>query len=84
LVVHPAAGLPELTLDAGGTLAIVNATPTYLDPAASFLSRQRAGELLGEAAALLKDTVEQSRLLEYPCRLQLRFQSDEFGSYGVL
>lgn len=42
LVVYPAATLPELTLDAGGQLAIVNHTPTHLDAFASFISRESA------------------------------------------
>jgi NAD-dependent deacetylase len=53
LVVYPAASLPEVTLDAGGQLAIVNYTPTHLDPFASLVSRAPAGELLGEVRALL-------------------------------
>jgi len=31
LVVYPAAGIPELTVESGGTLAIVNDQPTALD-----------------------------------------------------
>jgi NAD-dependent deacetylase len=54
LVVYPAAALPELTLDAGGSLAVVNATETHLDPLASLVSRQPAGALLGEAARLVR------------------------------
>jgi NAD-dependent deacetylase len=52
LVVYPAATLPEVTLDAGGRLAIVNHTPTHLDHLATFVSRQSAGTLLGAACAL--------------------------------
>jgi NAD-dependent deacetylase len=54
LVVYPAAALPELTLDAGGRLAIVNATETHLDPLATLVSRQPAGALLGAAASLVR------------------------------
>ena len=46
LVVYPAATLPEVTLDAGGRLAIVNYTPTHLDQFAALVSRSAAGELL--------------------------------------
>ncbi len=39
----------ELTLDAGGRLAIVNATETHLDHLAVFVAREQAGVLLGAA-----------------------------------
>jgi NAD-dependent deacetylase len=48
LVVYPAAGLPELTLQSGGSLAIVNQSETHLDPFASLVSRQPAAVLLGQ------------------------------------
>ncbi len=54
LVVYPAAGLPELTLQGGGALAIVNATETHLDPLASYVSRHPSGLLLGQAAVLMR------------------------------
>jgi NAD-dependent deacetylase len=47
LVVYPAASLPEVTLTAGGSLAIVNATDTHLDGLATFVSREPAAVLLG-------------------------------------
>jgi NAD-dependent deacetylase len=50
LVVYPAAALPEVTLEAGGQLAIVNATETHLDRFASLVSRRPAGVLLAETA----------------------------------
>jgi NAD-dependent deacetylase len=50
LVVYPAAALPEVTLDAGGQLAIVNYTPTHLDHLATLVSRSGAGQLLAETA----------------------------------
>ncbi len=46
LVVYPAASLPEVTLDAGGQLAIVNQTETHLDHFAALVARERAGGLL--------------------------------------
>jgi NAD-dependent deacetylase len=52
LVVYPAASLPEVTLEAGGSLAIVNATETHLDPFAALVSREPAGVLLGRVGAL--------------------------------
>jgi NAD-dependent deacetylase len=52
LVVYPAATLPEVTLDAGGELAIVNFTETHLDRFATLLSREPAAVLLGEARSL--------------------------------
>lgn len=53
LVVFPAASLPEVTLDAGGQLAIVNQTPTHLDHLAVLTARERAAELLAEVRALV-------------------------------
>jgi NAD-dependent protein deacetylase/lipoamidase len=53
LVVYPAASLPELTLDAGGRLAIVNYTPTHLDHFATLVSRESAGALLADTQAEL-------------------------------
>jgi NAD-dependent deacetylase len=52
LVVYPAAALPELTVTAGGGLAIVNLTPTHLDERAQLVLREPAAVLLGTAAAL--------------------------------
>jgi NAD-dependent deacetylase len=48
LVVYPAAALPEVTLDAGGQLAIVNQSETHLDERAVYVSRLAAGVLLAE------------------------------------
>jgi NAD-dependent deacetylase len=53
LVVYPAATLPEVTLDAGGELAIVNFTETHLDRFAALLSREPAGVLLAETEHLI-------------------------------
>ena len=54
LVVYPAANLPEVTLEAGGKLAIVNYTPTHLDSFATLVSRAAAGALLAETQQLLR------------------------------
>jgi NAD-dependent deacetylase len=56
LVVYPAASLPEVTLDAGGQVAIVNYTPTHLDPLATLVSRSPAGELLAAVSRLAART----------------------------
>jgi NAD-dependent deacetylase len=48
LVVYPAATLPEVTLDEGGELAIVNFTETHLDRFATLVSREPAAILLAE------------------------------------
>jgi NAD-dependent deacetylase len=53
LVVYPAASLPEVTLDAGGQLAIVNQTPTHLDAFATLVAREPAAVVLGETQRLL-------------------------------
>jgi NAD-dependent deacetylase len=54
LVVTPAALLPQRTLEAGGSLAIVNKTETHLDPFASLVAREPAAVLLGQTDALLR------------------------------
>jgi NAD-dependent deacetylase len=53
LVVYPAAMLPEVTLDAGGKLAIVNQTETHLDRLAILTAREPAAVLLAEVQTLL-------------------------------
>jgi NAD-dependent deacetylase len=50
LVVYPAATLPEVTLDAGGRLAIINQTETHLDHLAVLVAREPAAVLLGQVA----------------------------------
>jgi NAD-dependent deacetylase len=46
LGVYPAAALPEHALRAGATLAVLNGEPTPFDPAASFVFRDRLGDVL--------------------------------------
>jgi NAD-dependent deacetylase len=46
LTVYPVARLPEIALDAGARLVIVNAEPTALDDLAHALLRGQAGEVL--------------------------------------
>jgi NAD-dependent deacetylase len=53
LEVHPVAGLPLETVQAGGVLAIVNRGPTPLDRHAALTLDGSAGEILAEALAAL-------------------------------
>jgi NAD-dependent SIR2 family protein deacetylase len=54
LEVHPVAGLPRETLDAGGELAIVNLGPTRFDAQASLRLESSAGEVLQAILAQLR------------------------------
>ena len=54
LEVHPVAGLPLETLDAGGALAIVNRGPTALDERAELRIEGTAGEILGQVVEELR------------------------------
>lgn len=51
LTVHPVARLPEIALDAGARLVIVNAEPTPLDGLAHAVVRGQAGEVLSALVA---------------------------------
>ncbi len=51
LTVYPVARLPDLALDAGARLVIVNAEPTPLDDRADAVLRGQAGDVLGELVA---------------------------------
>jgi NAD-dependent deacetylase len=53
LVVYPAAMLPELTLESGGQLGIVNQTATRLDHLAVLVAREPAAVLLGQVQRVL-------------------------------
>ena len=53
LVVYPAASLPEVTLDTGGQLAIVNQTETHLDHLAVLIAREPAAVFLGQVQQLV-------------------------------
>ncbi|HEX2112455.1 MAG TPA: NAD-dependent deacylase [Gaiellaceae bacterium] len=55
LQVYPAAGLPEETLAAGGEVAVVNRTPTWVDGRAALLLRGDAGDVLEATVAALRD-----------------------------
>jgi NAD-dependent deacetylase len=54
LEVWPVAGLPQVTLDHGGLLAIVNRDPTSYDARAHLGVRATAGPVLAHAAAALR------------------------------
>ena len=56
LEVHPVAGLPELTVAAGGRVAIVNLGPTSFDRRAALKLESSAGETLEQLAATLRRT----------------------------
>lgn len=51
LTVYPVARLPEIALDAGARLVILNAEPTPLDDVAHAVLRGRAGEILTDLVA---------------------------------
>jgi NAD-dependent deacetylase len=53
LEVYPIGGLPQITLNAGGKVAVVNQTPTWVDASAALILRDSAGEVLEAAAAAL-------------------------------
>jgi NAD-dependent deacetylase len=54
LVVYPAAGFPEMALQGGAPLAIINTTETHLDSYATVLLRSKAGEALSGLLDRLK------------------------------
>jgi NAD-dependent deacetylase len=54
LEVYPVAGLPQATLDAGGKVAVVNKTPTWVDAHAELVLRESAGGVLDTVASALR------------------------------
>jgi NAD-dependent deacetylase len=56
LEVYPVADLPRSTLGAGGRVAVVNRTPTWVDSRAELVVRESAGETLGAVAAVLRSS----------------------------
>ena len=54
LVVHPAAGLPQLAAESGARLVIINRDPTPLDSLADLVLHQPLGETLGNIDAELE------------------------------
>jgi NAD-dependent deacetylase len=55
LEVYPVADLPRSTLAAGGKVAVVNRTPTWVDGRAELVVRESAAETLASAAAALRE-----------------------------
>jgi NAD-dependent protein deacetylase/lipoamidase len=55
LEVYPVAGLPQETLDSGGTVAVVNRTPTWVDGRSALRLDAPAGETLGTTVEALRD-----------------------------
>jgi NAD-dependent deacetylase len=53
LEVHPVADLPSATLRAGGQVAVVNRTPTWVDRRTALVLRRSAGKVLAGALAEL-------------------------------
>ena len=53
LEVYPVGGLPQVTLDAGGQVAVVNQTPTWVDGRAALVLRDKAGDALEATAETL-------------------------------
>jgi NAD-dependent protein deacetylase/lipoamidase len=56
LEVYPVADLPSATLAAGGKVAVVNRTPTWVDRRAALVLRGGAGDVLEAVAAELRDS----------------------------
>ncbi len=56
LVVHPAAGLPQLAAEAGSRLVIINRDPTPLDSLAAVRFSQSIGEVLQRIDAAISPT----------------------------
>jgi NAD-dependent deacetylase len=54
LEVYPVAGLPQVTLDAGGKVAVVNKTSTWVDARAELVVRESAGAVLDAVASALR------------------------------
>jgi NAD-dependent deacetylase len=54
LEVYPVADLPRTTLDAGGTVAVVNRTPTWVDGRAALRLDGSAGEVLSSTLSYLR------------------------------
>jgi NAD-dependent deacetylase len=55
LEVYPVAELPRSTLAAGGKVAVVNRTPTWVDARAELVVRESTGEVLTAVAAAFRE-----------------------------
>jgi NAD-dependent deacetylase len=58
LEVYPVADLPRTTLAAGGRVAVLNRTATWVDLEADLVIRESAGEVLGAVAEALAEPLE--------------------------
>jgi NAD-dependent deacetylase len=58
LEVYPVAGLPRTTMAAGGRVAVLNRTPTWVDAEADLVVRENAGEVLAAVAEALVEPLE--------------------------
>jgi GrpB-like predicted nucleotidyltransferase (UPF0157 family) len=58
LEVYPVADQPRATLAAGGRVAVVNRTPTWVDAEAELVIRESAGEVLAAVAEALEEPLE--------------------------
>jgi NAD-dependent deacetylase len=58
LEVYPVADLPRATLAAGGRVAVVNRTPTWVDGEAELVLRESAGGVLRAVAEILVEPLE--------------------------
>jgi NAD-dependent deacetylase len=65
LEVYPVAELPQTTLDAGGKVAVVNRTPTWVDGRAALVLDGSAGEVLHATVAQLRPPREPIVIAEY-------------------
>ena len=53
LEVYPVADLPRATLATGGTVAVVNRTPTWVDGRAALVLQESAGQALAATVGAL-------------------------------
>ena len=55
LLVYPAAYMPGYALDAGAKLAIINLTPTPIDPEAALVIQSKAGEVMSKTVEKVRE-----------------------------
>jgi NAD-dependent deacetylase len=72
LEVYPVAALPQETLDAGGAVAVVNESPTWVDDRAALVVRGRAGEALADVVSHLRPVT----VVEYDPRWPRAFDEE--------
>jgi GrpB-like predicted nucleotidyltransferase (UPF0157 family) len=81
LKVYPVAELPRQTLAAGGKVAVVNRTPTWVDGRAELVLDDSAGEVLAGVVAELAAEVE---IIDYDPRWPSRFEQEAERVRGAL